>query len=120
MTERQKQMIAGYLPNPRDPELNPFDYYVEDMRGRAVTVHIYQIALNIYGTSIYQVRTASGNLVHGPYETDPELLGGGWYTMGSLYDNREDCIHSAHSMFDGWEELRKLQQKEVAGCTGLQ
>ena len=113
MTDRQRQMIAGYLPNPRDPELDPFDYYVEDMRGRAITVHIEQITFNSYGTTIYQVRTESGRLVHGPYETDTELFGGGWYTMGNLYDNKEDCIHSEHSMYDGWEELRELQQKEA-------
>lgn len=114
MTDRQKQMIAGYLPHPRDPELDPLDYYVEDMRGRAITVHIQQIAFNSYGTTIYQVRTASGNLVHGPRECEPDLLGGGWYTMGNLYDNKEDCIHSEHSMFDGWEDLRAIQ-KEARG-----
>ena len=113
MTDQQKQMIAGYLPNPRDPDLDPLDYYVEDMRGRAITVHIQNIAYNSYGTTIYQVCTDSGRLVHGPYETESELFGGGWYTMGSLYDNREDCIHSEHSMFDGWEELRELQRKEA-------
>ena len=113
MTDRQKQMIAGYLPNPRDPDLDPLDYYVEDMRGRAITVHIQNIASNSYDTTIYQVCTDSGRLVHGPYETESELFGGGWYTMGSLYDNREDCIHSEHSMFDGWEELRELQRKEA-------
>lgn len=112
MTDRQRQMIAGYLPNPRDPELDTFDYYVEDMRGRALKVHIEQIAFNSYGATIYQVRTDSGRLVHGPYETETELFGGGWYTMGSLYDNKEDCIHSEHSMYDDWEKLRELQQKE--------
>ena len=112
MTDRQKQMIEGYLPHPRDPELDPLDYYVEDMLGRAVHVYIGQIAVNSYGTTIYQVRTESGRLVHGPYETDSELFGGGWYTMGSLYDNKEDCVHSAHSMYDRWEELREIQREE--------
>lgn len=117
MTERQRQMVAGYLPNPRDPDLGPFDYYVEDMRGRAITVHIQNIGYNSYGTTIYQVRTDSGRLVHGPWETDAELLGGGWYTMGNLYDNKEDCIHSKHCGYDHWEELRELQIKEAGNET---
>lgn len=112
MTDRQKQMIAGYLPNPRDPDLDPLDYYVEDMRGRAITVHIQNIASNSNGTSIYQVRTESGRLVHGPWETELDLFGGGWYTKANLYDNKEDCIHSEHCMFDDWEALRELQMKE--------
>lgn len=114
MTDRQKQMIVSYLPHPRDPALDPLDYYVEDMRGRAVTVHIQQIADDQYGTTIYQVRTASGNLVHGPWESEPDLLGGGWYTLGNLYDNKEDCIHSEHCMFDGWEDLRAIQKEAEA------
>lgn len=114
MTDRQRQMIAGYLPNPRDPDLDPDDYYVEDMRGRAVTVHIQNIAYNKYGTTIYQVRTDSGRLVHGPWETEPDLFGGGWYTKANLYDNREDCIHSEHCSYDDWEDLRELQKQEEA------
>ena len=113
MTDRQRQMIeGGYLPHPRDPGLDPLDYYVEDMRGRAITVHIQNIASNSYGTTIYQVRTDSGRLVHGPWETEPDLFGGGWYTKANLYDNKEDCIHSEHSMYDDWEVLRGIQRKE--------
>ena len=72
MTDRQRQMIEGYLPHPRDPDLDSFDYYVEDMRGRAVKVHIQNIGYNSYGTAIYQLRTDSGRLVHVPWETEPE------------------------------------------------
>ena len=113
MTDRQRQMIEGYLPNLRDPDLGQFDYYVEDARGRAVVVHIQNIAYDRYDNTIYQVRTDSGRLVHGPFETSPDLMGGSWYTMANLYDNKKDCIYSTHCMFSGWEELRKLQQKEV-------
>lgn len=113
MTDRQRQLIEGYLPTPPDPELEPyFDYYVEDMRGRAVKVHIQNIGFNSENKSIYQVRTEAGRLVHGPWECDSELFGGGWYTKANLYDNKEDCIHSEHSMYDDWEVLRGIQRKE--------
>lgn len=105
-------MIAGYIPNPRDPELDELDYYVEDARGRAVTVHITQIAIGAEDRTICQVRTEAGRLVHGPWESEPELMGGGWYTKSHLYDNREDCLHGEHSMYDDWEELRDLQRQE--------
>jgi hypothetical protein len=115
MTDRQRQMIEFYLPNPRDPELEPMEYYVEDMRGRAVKVHIQDIAANRDGVAIHQVRTDSGRLVHGPWETEPDLIGGGWYTMANMYDNRLDCINSEHSMCNEWEQLRELQLKEADG-----
>ena len=115
MTDRQKQMIEGYLPSPRDPELDPFDYYVEDMRGRAVRVHISTIAAT-KDTTIYQVRTDAGRLVHGVWETDPDTFGGGWYTKANLYDNKTDCLNSTHCGYDYWEELRELQAKEVSTC----
>ena len=114
MTDRQRQMIAGYLPNPRDPELGPMEYYVEDARGRAVRVHVGSIGYS-GEEAIYQVMTDSGRLVHGPWETQPDLFGGGWYTMANLYDNKEDCIHSEHCMYSGWEDLRKLQEAERKG-----
>lgn len=113
MTDRERQMIEAYLPHPREADLDPFDYYAEDARGRAVTVHIGQIGYSRDNRTIYQVRTDSGRLVHGCWESEPDLMGGGWYTMSHLYDNREDCLHGAHSMFGGWEELRKLQREEA-------
>lgn len=112
MTDRQRQMIAGYLPNPRDPELGPDEYYVEDMRGRAITVHIQSIAVDGYGKSVYQVRTGAGRLVHGPFESMPDVFGGGWYTMAHLYDNKTDCLDGSHIMFDEWEDLRRIQKEE--------
>ena len=115
MTDRQKKLIEAYMPNPRDQELGPTEYYVEDIRGRAVKVHVQSIGINHDGATIYHVRTDSGRLVHGPYETEPELFGGGWYTMSNLYDNKTDCVNSAHIMCDEWEELRQLQLKEANG-----
>lgn len=110
MTDRERQLIEAYLPHPRDPELDELDYYVEDARGRAVTVHIERIAYSRDDRTIYQVRTESGRLVHGCWESEPDLMGGGWYAKAHLYDNREDCLHCEHSMYDNWEALRDLQR----------
>ncbi len=112
MTDHQKQQIECYLPNPRDPDLEEGCYYVLDIRDRPTKVHVRNIAFDIFGDEIVQVFTDSGRLVHGCYETETETFGGGWYHMGALYDNREDCRYSVHSMCNHWEALRRLQKEE--------
>lgn len=42
----------------------------------------------------------------------PGVFGGGWYFMGALYDNKEDCRNNTHPWYNYWERLRELQQKE--------
>lgn len=114
MTDRQKQLIAGYLPNPRDPELKMGEYYVLDMRDRPTKVRLVNIAPHGDDT-VYQVVTPAMRTVHGPYEVSgmSELFGGGWYYKGSLYDNKQDCKDSVHSWCHYWEDLRELQRKEA-------
>jgi len=111
MTDRQKRMIEGYLPNKRDPELPEMEYYVEDSRGRAVRVHIWNIAYDRSDRAIYQVTTDSGQLIHGPHECDTDTFGGGWYHKSALYDNKTDCKNWEHVMYDDWEQLRKIQEE---------
>lgn len=113
MTDRERQKIEAYLPNPRDPELEFNEYYVLDNRDRPTKVHVVNIGFDKYSQEIWQVFTDKGRLVHGSYETDSEMFGGGWYHPGALYDNKQDCKDCAHSMYDGWEELREIQQKEA-------
>ena len=113
MTDRERQMIEAYLPHPRDPELEQGEYYVLDMRDRAVKVHIVNIAFDKYDEEICQMYTSRGQLVHGAYECEPDLFGGGWYHLGALYDNKEDCKASTHSMYYGWERLREIQREEA-------
>ena len=112
MTDRQRQMIEAYLPNPRDPELEFNEYYVLDNRDRPTKVHVVNIYFDKYDQQICQVFTGRGRLVHGPYETDSEMFGGGWYHPGALYDNKQDCKDCAHSMNDHWEDLREIQLRE--------
>lgn len=70
MTDREKLQIEYYLPNPPDPELDLMEYYVEDMRGRAVKVTFSNIGFDKQGEEILQCRDTAGHLVHGPYECE--------------------------------------------------
>lgn len=114
MTDRERQMIEAYLPNPPDPELGDpyFNYYVMDNRQRVVKVRAANIAWDKYGEEIYQVFTPSGKLVHGDWETDTETFGGGWFHKSALYDNKQDCRDNTHSCWNDWEWLRDIQRKE--------
>ena len=111
MTDRERKMIEGYLPSPRDPDLGPFEYYVLDNRDRPVRVTVSHIGYD-RDQAIFQVFTPSGKLVHGPYETSQDLWGGGWYYKGSLYDNKDDCRSCTHSWCHFWEDLRRMQEEE--------
>ena len=112
MTEKQKRMINAYLPNPPDPSLVQGEYYVLDTADRPIKVRIATIAPKGEST-IYQVFTPSGRMVHGSYECDGDLLGGSWYCMSALYDNKQDCKDCTHLLYDSWEELREIQVKEL-------
>ena len=110
MTERQQRMIEGYLPNPRDPELDAFEYYILDDNNRVQKVYISDImpGESLYGETTYGVRySATGNRFQG-------FPGWGKVRKYQLYDNKQDCKDSTHSCYDGWEELRELQMKEAA------
>lgn len=111
MTDRQKQLIEGYLPTPRDPELEMNEYYVLDQRDRPTKVMIVGIAPKDEETIYQVITTTAGRSVHGPYEV-AGYFGESWYYMGSLYDNKEDCRACIHSWYHGWEKLRELQRKE--------
>lgn len=110
MTDRERQLIEAYLPHPRDPELRDGEYYVKDSAFRVRKVWIRDILPHddtlTYG--VYEVST--GNRIDAGYCS--EWIG---HRMGALYDNRQDCKDWTHEMYDGWEHLRALQQKEAEG-----
>ena len=113
MDERIKRMIEAYIPHPRDPSLQPGEYYFqqETMRGpRIIRVFPLDILPLKDGTEygIYQSRGCKLVRVDGRGDGDP-FRG---VHMWELYDNREDCMDRTHSMYDGWEELRKAEQEE--------
>lgn len=112
MTDRERQMITGYLPSPPDPELDKgFEYYMLDSADRVIKVRVKSIAdhdeRGIYrvvrenGQGVYN---ATGMVGFGFYE--------GWYYKSALYDNKEDCRNQEHLMYDNWERLREIQRKE--------
>lgn len=113
MTDRERQLIEGYIPHPKDPDLEFGEYYVLDMANRVQRVRVRDIAWDKYDVEIFRVVTKSGKTVHGVREETEETYGGGWYSKANLYDNKEDCKAETHSMCHYWEELRKIQMREA-------
>lgn len=108
MTDRQKQLIAAYLPHPRDPELGFNEYYVRDTADRIRKVEIREIfpCDDEIAYGVYEV--SSGRRIDAGY-------GSPWvgFRKYALYDNKEDCKDQTHLLYNEWEELRKIQEEEV-------
>ena len=116
MTDRERQMIAEYIPNPPDPTLGFEEFYYRQstMKGDQVIK--------------VQVRSIFPGEVHGEMEYEIyQVWGNGlrWVDVGwgdpnrgcfrhDLYDNKEDCKNQTHYWYNNWEYLRELQQKEMA------
>lgn len=112
MTDRERQMIAAYLPSPPDPELGPQEFYMLDSADRVIKVWFSSIAYSGDDGEIRQVHRVSGN--GGVFNASGECGAfPGWYYPWALYDNKEDCKAHTHTLYNGWERLRELQQKEV-------
>lgn len=115
MTEREKQLIAGYLPNPRDPELQEDEYYVRDSAGRVRKVYVRDIWPHDESTEYGVYEVGTGRRIDAGYG---DLFRG--FRKGHMYDNREDCRNHEHEMYDGWEELREIQQEELRRSQGTE
>ena len=103
MTERQQQLIAYYLPHSRDPELDDFEYYVEDQTGKIQRGWLTDI-MPYREDTLYRIVNKRGQIKSGN-EYDA-------FYKWELYDNKQDCREHSHSCYNGWEELRELQIKE--------
>lgn len=110
MTDRERQMIEEYLPNPPDPTLGDGEYYYLQNE-RVIRVYPLDILPNKDGGTCYGIYTKRGGRLvrvddgygdpfHGVYFYD-------------LYDNKEDCRNRTHWFCEEWERLRELQQKEA-------
>lgn len=111
MTDHERQMIAAYLPTPRDPDLKEFEYYVMDNFEHIQRVYICDINPGKECT-VYGVRYSStGYKFRGG-------IGGGYGTtyMSELYDNKPDCRKQTHMCYNNWEYLRRLQEVEHEEC----
>lgn len=108
MTEREKLMVETYLPNRRDPNLPEGEYYILDNNERIQQVYISNIYPDMEHDS-----TTYGVILS---KTGKRYRGGSGYDgsvhMYDLYDNKEDCRNWAHGVYDGWEQLRALQEGE--------
>ena len=112
MTDRQRQMIEAYIPSPPDPELEFGEYYMKDSAERVIRVRVVSVAYSMDDRDICEVRTVGAKQhavlnAFGEYGRYP-----GWYYRYALYDNRQDCRDDTHYIYDAWEDLRELQEKE--------
>lgn len=111
MTDRERQMIAAYLPNPPDPTLEEGEYYFKQstMGGERI-IRVFALDVLPYhdGTEygLYQNYGGRMRWVDGYGLADRDR----GVRKGKLYDNRQDCADDTHWFFDDWEELRKLER----------
>lgn len=108
MTDRERELIAAYLPSPRDPALDDYDYYAKAVSGRIFKVHISGIfpTGGLDGENHYSVFTDRGTRI-------TDFTDDGNFPMRHLYDNKQDCRDETHNWYNGWERLRELQAKET-------
>lgn len=112
MTDRQRQMIEGYIPGEPDPTLEWGEYYMLDSADRVIRVRATDISWSNDGQEIRRPIRPNGT---GVFNAPGGVTGmDGWVFMSFLYDNKEDCKHNTHAWYHDWEDLRLLQQKERA------
>lgn len=110
MDERTRMMVEAYIPSPRDETLEPGEYYYRQDTARGPRV-IRVFALDCLPTRdgweyrIYQQR--GGRLVWVDARGDGDPNRG--VRKCDLYDNKDDCRDGTHPVYDGWEELRKVE-----------
>lgn len=109
--ERTRKMIEAYLPNPPDPSLEFGEYYYLQEGSASRVIRVYALDIMDYrdgteygiykkhGNNLVRVDAGYGDLYRGVRKS-------------ALYDNKEDCRNREHSLYDGWEHLRKIQREE--------
>ena len=107
MTDREKRLIEGYIPNPRDPDLIDGQYYYNH-NGRIIKVFPLDILPHDEGIEYgcYQLRGGQLQWI--------DTAGYGSPCRGcrkaNLYDNKQDCRDDTHLLYDNWEDLRRVQE----------
>ncbi len=109
MTDREKELIAFYLPSPPDPTLDFMDFYMRDSTDRVIRVHATDIGMDDEGEYRRVWRSNGTGVFNAPGEVSRLP---GWYYAWALYDNKQDCKDNTHCLYNRWEYLRELQQKE--------
>ena len=104
MTDRERELIAAYIPTPRDESLDDFEYYVKDRGGRIYKVYIADIYPHLTDDEThYSVFTDDGKRI-------TDTTDDGNFPMRHLYDNKQDCKDETHNFYSGWERLREIQK----------
>lgn len=112
LTERERKMIADYLPHPPDETLEDGEYYfLQETSGGERLIRVYALdVLPLKDGTEYGIYQKRGNrLVR---IGDDPLRG---VRMGNLYDNAQDCRERVHWWVDEWEELRRRQREAGNG-----
>ena len=112
MTDRERQMIEAYLPNPPDPTLEQGEYYFcQSTAGGERVIRVFALdILPLKNGTEYGIYQKRGSRLVRIDVGDP----GRGVTMANLYDNYQDCKDGTHYMNDRWEQLRELQRREVS------
>lgn len=110
MTERTKQLIEAYIPSPRDPELDDFEYFVEDVFGRIQKGYIRDIIPDMESEGLLYLLYNGRGKITGFRKHNS-------FAKSDMYDNREDCRNHTHLSYDYWEALREEEKNEVDAGT---
>ena len=114
--ERTRQMIAAYIPNPRDPDLGPEEYYYRQSTARGEQVIKVRIT-NIFPGQPGQPMEYGISQIR---SDGPRWVDVGWGSpfrgayLSQLYDNKQDCRDQTHQWVEDWERLREIQAKELS------
>lgn len=79
-----------------DTTLDRDEYYVEDVHGKVVKGRVVTLYIDEYGKSKYILCNGRGKI-----DSGMDAYGG--FTLGNMYDNKDDCRASIHFMYDNWE-----------------
>ena len=109
MDDRTRMMMETYLPHQRDKSLQNGEYYWQAPNGRVYRVLALDVLPTRDGIEYGLYREVGGRTLRVDAGYDDPFKG---VSKAELYDNREDCRDATHTIFDGWEKLRELQEEE--------
>lgn len=102
--EKTRRQIEAYIPSPRDKSLGFNEYYV-NQNGRVKRGHVCELFETDDGDDLLGLVDDRGRQIHGLWEFDS-------FRRCELYDNEADCRNQTHGAYDGWEQLRRMQEED--------
>lgn len=112
MDERTRKMIEYYIPGERDESLEDGEYYFKQCTSagdRILRVWALDVLPHEDETEYGLYREIGGRFQ--PFDGRGDRDRNRGVRMSQLYDNKEDCRNDTHMLFDGWEELRRIQRE---------